>query len=477
MITLNPEQMAIVKSTEKHVVVNAMPATGKTSLLMSVVEHNPDKNVLILSYNSALRADSKRWGFSNLDCHTGHSLARRGGRLERKYGNRLNKKLSWKSVRRVLRTTKEESKLVLKSLCRFLASSDERINESHLKLPSIPKTDEPGFKDLVESNLLGLTRLLWSIMKKEKSEVPIGHDGYLKIYCLSKPDLSRYQLILLDEIQDLNSAISHLITSQECRVIGVGDCNQELYSFRLNGESFFDHMRPTHHLTQSYRFGESVASIANIILNQMGWRESSVIGNNNIETVIGDVGDSYTIISDTNFGLIPEALALARTTGKKLFFTQKNPLYIMINMAHMKLGRKLSNSPMHKRYGTFERLLKNVFSGHALHKYSSFLYPLTKRECKAVLTKLEAIEDSLVDEEESDIKFSTCHQQKGQSIDNVKLSGFSGYERILEKTASKVTKGDREKLMTLFVAVTRCRFRLSLPNHLIPLLMKNIDPN
>ena len=42
-----------------------------------------------------------------------------------------------------------------------------------------------------------LAHHMWSRMLDPKSEVPLGHDGYLKMWSLSKPKLN-YDFLLLD---------------------------------------------------------------------------------------------------------------------------------------------------------------------------------------------------------------------------------------------------------------------------------------
>lgn len=57
------------------------------------------------------------------------------------------------------------------------------------------------------------------------------HNSILKLYQLTKPNLSdKFDLILLDEAQDINDCQADIITRQRgCRVIVVGDPNQVIH--------------------------------------------------------------------------------------------------------------------------------------------------------------------------------------------------------------------------------------------------------
>ncbi|APS68750.1 hypothetical protein AVI55_16905 (plasmid) [Piscirickettsia salmonis] len=44
--------------------------------------------------------------------------------------------------------------------------------------------------------------------------IGITHDGYLKLYQLSKPILNQYDFIMLDEAQDANPAILDIFERQ-----------------------------------------------------------------------------------------------------------------------------------------------------------------------------------------------------------------------------------------------------------------------
>ena len=80
------------------------------------------------------------------------------------------------------------------------------------------------------------------------------HDGYLKLWQLSVPNLVReygVDCILLDEGQDLSGAMLDVFLHQQCARIIVGDPHQQIYQFR-GAINAMDSVDPTHtfYLTQ-----------------------------------------------------------------------------------------------------------------------------------------------------------------------------------------------------------------------------------
>ena len=57
---------------------------------------------------------------------------------------------------------------------------------------------------LILQQLVGDARLIWEKMRDyNEKKLVMTHDGYLKLYQLSRPALTRYHCILIDEEQDL----------------------------------------------------------------------------------------------------------------------------------------------------------------------------------------------------------------------------------------------------------------------------------
>jgi len=172
------------------------------------------------------------------------------------------------------------AKFVIKTVDKFLSSTDQAVHETHAVLPKdchggvmflirtssrwcihfgggrgaflissqfillppalttslstphpfvVPATDVVK----IRSQGVGFAQLLWAKMSDLKDlSVKMTHSGYLKLYQLSRPDLSRdYDIILLDEAQDSNPTVADVVLRQSCPKILVGDSHQAIYSF------------------------------------------------------------------------------------------------------------------------------------------------------------------------------------------------------------------------------------------------------
>lgn len=110
-------------------------------------------------------------------------------------------------------------------------------------------------------------------------QCPMTHDGYLKLWQLSKPSLGEYDAFLVDEAQDMNPCMLDVIRRQIPPKIFVGDPHQQIYAFR-GSVNVLDLVEATHtfSLTQSFRFGEPIAFAAQSILNQCKGEPNLLIG-------------------------------------------------------------------------------------------------------------------------------------------------------------------------------------------------------
>ena len=82
-------------------------------------------------------------------------------------------------------------------------------------------------------------------MTDPREPVPLGHDGYLKLWALSNPMIPA-EFILLDEAQDSNGVVVGLLARQPAQVVLVGDRYQQIYEWR-GAVNAMDRMKTKHH--------------------------------------------------------------------------------------------------------------------------------------------------------------------------------------------------------------------------------------
>ena len=288
---LTHEQEAIVSTSLKPpqwMVVHAFAGSGKTTTLVEYAKRYPMKRFLYLAFNKAITEEAKSRFPPNTDAKTFHGLAYGLATWYKQGGKKLNfgDKLRSADVARALGKSVHDRCVGrgLVTLNNYLISADDDIGAQHVPSDSMNSREE----------ILQVARTLWSKMKqRDNNDIPLTHAGYMKLYQLQRPrldiDMSRsknktgYDVILLDEAQDVSPVMFDIVRRQEfCAKIIVGDANQQIYNFTgaMNVMNTIDTFVPSHLVThrclvRSFRFGMEIATVANAILNVK--RERSLV--------------------------------------------------------------------------------------------------------------------------------------------------------------------------------------------------------
>lgn len=310
------EQKAILKAKGRVIRINARAGTGKTTTLRMLANEHADKKILYLVFNRKAREDAQSKFPGNVSVKTVHSLA--WGYVGRDYGQIGD--FSPKDLLPYFRsfgTAQVLSKIAHDFLVFFLNSPFERIEEAVGDFGKLlPDQAEELFKRR-NSNVIEATRQLatqWN--RKEK---PCPHDFYLKMFHkLGKFDqaLSRYDMILVDEAQDLSAVMLDALRKCHKRVAVVGDTHQQIYGFRyavdamrnLSSDEDYD-------LTLSFRFGKTVANLASHLIREAkGERGFKILGNpermSNLTITDIPPRTDCAILCRTNLALFTNAMAL-----------------------------------------------------------------------------------------------------------------------------------------------------------------------
>jgi UvrD-like helicase C-terminal domain/UvrD/REP helicase N-terminal domain len=109
----------------------------------------------------------------------------------------------------------------------------------------------------------------------------ISHDGYLKVCQLEMDATADFQIVIVDEAQDLTACQAAMFwgnpDKRSNRVVYLfGDRYQQLYRFRGASTSFQDSWKESPYqfnLTGSFRFGPNIANVASHVLKAMGGEE------------------------------------------------------------------------------------------------------------------------------------------------------------------------------------------------------------
>jgi hypothetical protein len=318
------QSVAVEKfNTGRPMKIAAFAGAGKTTTL---ADSRPTRGIY-LAFNKAIAGEAKEKFPRSVDCRTTHSMAFRT--IMPSYGSKakMMNRIGAKQLAEVMNLKPNvfqgtirlngthQAHLFLGTLRRYCQSADPTIATGHV--PTYGRL--LGAKEEVLAEIkrwaVEQSNLIWKRMTDRRDDVPLGHDGYLKLWALGRPNIAA-QYILLDEAQDTNAVVLGVLREQDSQIVYVGDRHQQIYEWRgaINAMEQINGCEETH-LTQSFRFGNTIADAASSVLGTLG-ETLRIRGNPEFKSRIIGSGDAQTILARTNATVIVEVLD-AMTAGKR----------------------------------------------------------------------------------------------------------------------------------------------------------------
>lgn len=453
---LTQEQQKIVGcdlDNGKLKLVQAFAGTGKTTTLQALAKRHKDKNILYLSFNKSL-VENNNFEL-NVDANTIHGLAYKEFENKPKF---IQGKLSIQKICNILNVNSSDSDTILRILNNFCSS----INTS-IKMKHVYSIDNSGLKN--PKFYLVKVQELWK--KLESFEVEVPHDAYLKMYMLKNIEL-KYDIILVDEIQDITPCILKILLRNNIPKVFVGDIHQQIYGFR-NVIDPFEICKICEHfeLTKSFRYGGDILHVVNNFLQRFKYEKSNIEGTQCTKVhYINPFKKNYTYICRTNKQLLNYALLLA-----------KNDIHFKILLKNMNWRKESSIYDM----------LKTLKENGIVHEYLSEKFNISSydeaktlfQECKnfkwlhrmAILEEGHNIYDILEEfhSESAEIRLITCHMSKGLEFDNVVMG--NDFSKVVFKN-NLVCNYDNDSYNLIYVCMTRAKQNLVLNYDVLNFLRK-----
>lgn len=476
------EQQKIIAAakTGKDLVVQALAGTGKTTTLRLLAEALGDKEGTYIAFNKAIVEEAISKFPPNVRCKTAHSLAY--GNVGRNYNDRINNhsRVTLKQVSEWLGVEKlgykvnkdtmvlEEAQvanLVLSSIGNFCKSVDSRIAKKHVEIPYLASFDKKLVSNF-QKEILPFALKAWDDIQELDGFLKFEHDYYLKMWQLRNPRI-RGDFILFDEAQDADPVMLSIIEAQHhAQRIYVGDQYQAIYEWR-GAENALSKMKVDQSLwlTQSFRFGEAIASEANDILGFLD-APVRVQGLPSINSSVENIYEPKAILCRTNAGVIQQVMQ-EQDKHRKVAILGRTQELIDFALACGNLQRGIRTG--HKELAPFKTW--------AEVKYYVERFPEETYEIKTMIELVdrfgvESLVSALkkvVSESEADVLISTAHKAKGREWETVKLAGDYLHP----------TDMDIEDLRLAYVSVTRAINKLDMSEwaKIAPREFLNVDKN
>jgi hypothetical protein len=278
------EQLAVVAAAARggNLKVKAYAGAGKTSTLQLVAASMAGRRGSYLAFNKEIAAHARRRFTANVSCRTVHSLAyasvdpaltarlnlpeEAAHQLAARYGIGA---LRVPTVigRDVDVSAFEVGRMISDGLARFCRSAQAEPEGWHIPVDEKIQDEAAGW---IRRTLLPYVRRHWRESTDPSGRSAIVPDVYLKVWAQSDPRIDA-DFILFDEAQDSDGVtLSVLDRQRHAQIIYVGDPYQQIYEWRGAVNAMLGIDAPECALTQSFRFGPTLAALASGILRLLG---------------------------------------------------------------------------------------------------------------------------------------------------------------------------------------------------------------
>lgn len=486
---LTEEQKAIINSTG-DIRINAVAGSGKTTTIIEyAATRPPGSRILYLAFNKSVRLEATRKfeerGLGHVKVETAHSLAYKHIVFDHGYNIKAQGYKTHEIVDLLdLRGNGEKHTeyIVAGHINKFLTyfcNSDKAKVQDLNYLDTVSDAKARAFVKSFYGGIEEGTRLV--LAKMDKGEIDIAHDFYLKKFQLSAPSLP-YDYILFDEGQDASGAMLDVFLKQRATKVIVGDMHQQIYAWRHAVNSLAKTDFTTFRLSASFRFSQDIALLASGILswkNHLYEQEPVSITGRGVHTREG----SKATIARTNLGLLVKAIEYITDNRKvkQIYFEGNISSYTyaddgaslydvlgLYNNSHDRIRDKLVKSM--KDVGELEEYIEKTEDVQL-----AMMVGLVKEygnEIYGIIKSLKDLHTGDEDRAKAEMIFSTVHRAKGMEYDTVFLVDDFITEEKLAKSKDRAdalnTTKLNEEINLLYVAVTRTRFQLYIPEALLP---------
>lgn len=487
---LTAEQQQIIRSTG-NIKINAVAGSGKTTTVIEYARSRPaDSRILYLAFNKSVRLEAARKfeekGLSNVQVDTAHSIAFR-------YivpGSSYRLKSQGYKTSEVVEILglqsggeKHAEYIIANHINKFIAyfcnSNKRRVQELNY-LEIVADEQAKKFVTRFYADIEQHTRNF--LAKMERAEIEITHDFYLKKFQLASPQLN-YDYILFDEGQDASPAMLDVFLKQQATKVIVGDTHQQIYGWRHAVNSLEKVDFEDYTLSTSFRFNQVTADLAMRVLDFKKHIDAPadvfITGKGNSVSV-----KNKAVIGRTNLGLLLKAIqyVTADTGFKRIYFEGNIHSYTYADDGASLYDVLNLHNGEHDRVR--DKLLKGMKDLGELEEYVEktedvqlgTMIDIVREYGNQIPGIIKKIKDRHVENEErekAELIFSTVHRCKGMEYDAVELANDFITEKKLKTFRDELDAAAdfsklNEEINLLYVAVTRTRNTLHIPEALLP---------
>jgi len=219
------------------------------------------------------------------------------------------------------------------------------------------------------------------------------------------------------------------------------------------------------YLTQSFRFGKAIADLANRVLGTLG-EEKLLVGNAEVKSQLSQ-GIPNAIITRTNAMLVSMVVRELEKGGQPYVEGGTQELLRLLEgVRALKAGRR-SDQPEFfgfKNWNEFQVYAKSDEGA----EWRMLVGLVDEYTVDTLIHTLSCVAEN---PRESSVVLSTTHKAKGREWDSVELT--DDFRVATGKEGIGPTDYEREELRIAYVALTRAKHSLNVPDSLLRELMKH----
>lgn len=456
----------------------AYAGAGKTSTLRAMAGA-VRRSGLYLAFNKAIATESAhKFQGTGVDCRTAHSIAHRWAAGRGYTSDKLTGRLDLRAVAS-LPVSSEFSgrermgrRLALATVRKWMQSDAPFVSlefvPPHVGAAEVKGAEaaynealKTGDMALIDGALKTLSDVrnavfsirmgavhtavnMWNQMVNPSSQVPLGHDGYLKLWALSHPQLLT-DVVYVDEAQDLNPVLIGVLANQQRQIVSVGDPHQQIYAWRGAVDALRILPGQDMRLSQSFRFGGKIATTAARLLEAMG--ETVPLRGNGRPGFVGpeDGGEADAILCRTNAGVFSAA---AERPGCSIAGGTAELRALVADIERLQAGREATGLEL-SSFGTWQEVCDAVDEDEG-----SSLAPIVRIVEREGVGYLRHALARAVDGGWPCI--GTAHKTKGLEFDHVAIADDFRAE-----------KPSLEERRLFYVALTRAKFEVNVSDDVL----------
>lgn len=468
-----------------NAVINAVAGSGKTTTLINLLERVPaSSRVLFLAFNKSIVEELKikTSRFSNVEVKTLHSLGCSALRQQLSCIANINSSKYRQYLTEMLKLG------VIKPTTELALGEKGEYKDNILKLVTLARVNLCQSK----GDILGLARkhgirlcdneisiveqlIVWGRSEEGMTTIDFTDMIYYPCYD-SSIRFPKYDLVLIDECQDLNAAQRTLFL--KCikdggRFIAVGDPRQAIYGFAgADVESFnlLKNLPETVELPLSvcYRCDRKIIEKAQLEVPQIEWREGAPDGTVNEAASINDVQDGDMVLCRNSaplarlcmryLGLGVKAYIKGRDIGSNLISMLEKTKKVRIEDAMKSFSMELSKIKSYIQTTTgcseSEAMESEAYRSYQDKMDAILILGEGLKTVKQLSSRISAI---FSDDTHRGICLSTIHKSKGLEADRVFIVCP---ECLLPKRCMNIEWMAEQEHNLVYVAYTRAKHYL-----------------